>query len=421
MRWSDAGWRRALAALSMLAGCAVPAAAQETSAVLFDRQMSVGAGASVTAAVGEMVARAEEAFLPARLFVERGVARRTANIAYRFSKLVFFDLPQEQWLTVANHEVMGHGARLRERFDGAIRYTIDAPAPYGLGGGATFFSFDRHPTSAELLAVSTAGMEADAVAARVVADRAFTDGRLPWRTAIRYLNFELDTLYYVSGTGDVLEAESSGHDVAAFLRTYAEVAAAAGAPALTPRTLRREVLASLANPMIGIAAYAIGRYVWTGAADAAVPAFSIGGVRYLPLVRYQLTPFGTEWAVTNHLSGRRWPSRIEVRFGRAPGVRPWGIGVERRSVATVRSWRIDVGADVWRQPDVAQRVEPLSRRLETGMLLRSRAERPLLPVWFSAERATAILDVGVKSAGFVPGQPLGAGLVLRIGIGIPVK
>ena len=400
---------------------ALPANAQDTVPLLFDRHMTVRAGATVTAAVGEMIARAEDGVVPARLFAERGAGRRSANVAYRFSKLLFFDLPQEQWLTVVNHEVMGHGARLRERFDGAIRYDIDAPAPYGSGSGATFFSFDRQPTSAELLAVSAAGMEADAVAARIVAERAFRGGRLAWRSAIRYLNFELDTFYYVLSTGDALEAERSGHDVAQFLRTYNEVAAAAGAAPLTSKTVRREVLASLANPMIGIAVYAIGRYVWTGAADVGVPAFSIGSVRYLPLVRYQLTPYGTEWAVTNHLSGRRWPSRIEIRFGRAPGTRPWGLGVERRDVATVRSWRVDLGAEIWRQPPVADRADTATRPLETGVFIRSRAERPVLPIWFSARKATAIIDLGVKTAGFVPGEPLGRGLVVRFGIGIPIN
>jgi serine/threonine protein kinase len=77
----------------------------------------------------------------------------------------------------------------------------------------------------------------------------------------------------------------------------------------------------------------IGRYLWNGSTDVRVKALSPGGIRWLPLVRYQLTPFGTEAAVTNHFAGAWWPTRIEVRVGRAPGARPWGIGVERRARA----------------------------------------------------------------------------------------
>jgi hypothetical protein len=409
-----------VAALVAFGLTVVPAhATQDASPVLLDRHLTVGAGATVTTTVADAIARAEEAIVPARLLAERGLARRIANVTYRVSKLLLFDIPQEQWLVVANHEVMGHGARLRERFDGSISYTVDPPAPYGPGGGATFFRFDREPTRHELLAVSAAGMEADAVAARVVAERVFRRGRLRPRDAIRYLAFELDTLTYILSTGDGPERE--GHDVSAFLQTYNGLAAAAGAGPLTARTLRREVLVSLANPMLGFAAYGIGRYLWTGAADARVPALPIGKLRYLPLVRYQLTPYGTEWALANYVAGGRWPTRIEVRFGRAPGTRPWGIGAERRELASWRSWRLDAGADLWRQPAIAERADPTAQPLRFGMAMRGRLERPLLPVWFSPRRATIVIDIGGKTAGFVPGEPIGGGLVVRAGVGIPLN
>ena len=64
-----------------------------------------------------------------------------------------------------NHEVFGHGARLRERFDGPIEYRIALPEPYGDGTGATSFVFDREPTPFELLAVHAGGMESTGVAA----------------------------------------------------------------------------------------------------------------------------------------------------------------------------------------------------------------------------------------------------------------
>ena len=410
---------RVISTALLLALTTAPAsAAQEVVPVLLDTTMTVGAGATVTAAIGSAVARAEDAVIPSRVFGEHGLWRRTANITYRLLKLTYFDVPQEQWLMVANHELMGHGARLRERFDGPIGYTIDAPAPYGPGGGSTFFRFDREPSPYELLAISAAGMEADAVAARLVAETAFRGGRMRPRDAIRYLAFELDTLNYVLNTGD--EPEEPGHDVSDFIQEYNDLATALGASSVTARTLRREVLVSLANPMLAFAVYGIGRYVWNGAADVRVPALTIAGVRYLPLIRYQLTPYGTEWAVTNHLAGRGWPTRVDVRVGRAPGTRPWGVGIERRNVAALRSWRVDAGMELWRQPTITAAPDALARALHFGMQVRSRAERPVVPIWFSSRRATLIVEVGAKTAGFVPGEPLRAGIVARAGVGLPL-
>jgi hypothetical protein len=132
-----------------------------------------------------------------------------------------------------------------------------------------------------------------------------------------------------------------------------------------------------------------------------------------------LTPYGTEVAVMNHFAGDRWPTRAEVRVGRAPGARPWGVGLERRALANWRSWRLDGGMEIWRQPRIAEPAGSPAQGVRFGFEIRGRAERALLPVWFSESRASVIVDVGAKTMGFVPGQPLGGGLVVRAGIGLP--
>src|SRR4029453_1574356 len=116
-----------------------PPAAPPPTPLLIDRAMSPGAGATVTNGVARLLARAEDQFMPLRLFRDEGKLRRGTNAAYRLLKLGLFDDPQENWFRVANHEVFGHGGRLRELFDGDISYELPAPPPYGRGGGATFF------------------------------------------------------------------------------------------------------------------------------------------------------------------------------------------------------------------------------------------------------------------------------------------
>ena len=394
-------------------------ARQFTSPALVDRDLTIGAGATIGAALGEALARAGDAVIPHRVLAERGPLRRSTNVTFRLLKVAFVDAPQEAFVQVATHELFGHGARLRERFDGPIAYQVRAPEPYGRGGGSTSFVFDREPTLHDRLAIHVAGMEADAVAASLVGHRAFSAGRMRPRDALRYLAFELDTLSYILSTDD--DGEEPGHDVAEFLDTYNEMAAVTAAPPLTARTLRREALVSLANPMLAYAAYGIGRYLWNGATDVAVPALSIGGVRLLPMVRYRLAPYGTEWSLVNELGGRIRPTQIELRVGRSPHARPWGVRVRQRDLAAWRRWSFDASVDVWRQPRLAATIdEPLTTEARGGVYVRGRAERPVAPVWFSTHPATVIVDLGVKSAGFVPGEPLRGGVVLRAGVGLPL-
>jgi len=407
-----------LAAAIGAAASSSAAAQQLASEALFDPCLTVGSGATISATIGTFVARAEGRAIPDQLFGEPGVSRRTANVTYRFLKHVFFDAPQEQLLLVFNHEVFGHGGRLRERFDGPIGYHIEIPAPYGGGAGETSFVLNRKPTPYELLAISAGGMEATSVVASIVAERAFVDGRMHPRDALRYLLFEFDTQGYIASTDD---NEEPGHDVGDFLKTYNDVATAVGAHALTPRQLRRESLVGLANPLGVYAVVGIARYWWNGATDIRVPTLSIAGVRYLPTVRYRLTPYGTEWSLVNALAGRMRPTELEVRIGRSPLETPWGIGVRQRRVATWRGWSVDAAVEMWRQPPVAD-TDP--RRVEfdlrTGARVRGRASHAVMPVPFSTSRATLIVEVGAKSGGYVPGEPLRGGIVARAGIGLPV-
>jgi len=66
--------RTIVVVLAMGLGCAMPAAAQPTP-VLIDRDMTAGAGATVTNGVGRLVAHTEDRFIPLRLFEERGKLR----------------------------------------------------------------------------------------------------------------------------------------------------------------------------------------------------------------------------------------------------------------------------------------------------------------------------------------------------------
>ena len=404
---------------AVAAGVAAPAlAGQTTSPALLDPHLTIGAGATISTTLADGIARAEHEIVPDQLLAGSGMLRRSGNVTFRLLKLAFFDAPQEQLLMVVNHEVFGHGARLRERFDGPIGYRIGVPQPYGRGGGSTSFAFDRQPSRHEVLAINVAGMEASAVSAGLVAHHAFSRDALRMRDALRYLLFELDTLSYVLSTDDA--GEGPGHDVAGFLETYNAIARGSGGSELTIEALRRQTLASLANPMLGYALYGIGRYVWRGAAETAVPALSIAGVRYLPLLRYRLAPYGVEWALINELGGRMRPTQIELRIGRAPQSEPWGIGVRQHALITWRQWSMDAAVDIWRQPRLtAETDRAAGSETSVGAQLRGRVSRPLIPVWFSPARLTIVVDVSFKTAGFVPGEPLDRGIVARAGIGLP--
>ena len=395
----------------------------QTTPVLVDRHITVGAGATIAVGAGDLVATLEAQVVPVRLFEEQGAPKRMANIGYRVAKLLLFDLPQESWLMVANHEVFGHGGRVRERFDGYLQVHLDAPEPYGDGGGVTFYQPDDGVTLHELQAVSIGGMEANAVGASLLSTRAFVERRLPPRAALRYLLFELDGFEYIQNTSD--SPEAAGHDVSDFLVRYNLAGELVGAEPLSASQVRKESWVSLANPMVASAIYAIGRYLVTGEEDGRVFTLPIGPVEMMPGLRYRFTPFGTEWVVVTDVAYGQRTGQVSVRVGRAPLTQPWGIH-GRVSAFTVKSWAVELGTGVWRQPPLA--LDPASdfglslvgEPLEWGGEVRGRVERPLFRVWGNPVPVSLVIDAAVKSSGFVPGDPLEGGLVFRVGLGLPL-
>ena len=383
-------------------------AAQQTPSVLFDADLSSAAGSASIDLIGTLVGRAQDIVLPPRLFDEETKWRRSGGVVYRFAKLLALDLPQEEWLRVANHEVFGHGARARERFDASIEYTVDVPPPYGGGGGSTTIRFDREPTVEEVLAIAVGGMEANNVAASRLALRAVARGDAPYRDLIRYLLARVDTVGYVLGTSD--EPEEEGHDVSDFLLTLRHVT---GSP-LTARDLRGRVLVSLADPMLGYAVYGLAvSYLWRGDANTLIPALRVRGVRYLPIMRFQLTPFGTEWVIDNTFAHQMRATRVSVRLGDAPCAGSFGASVHREAVWSSRRVRVDVDLHAWRQPRIRDDGE-LPR--STGAAAFATVSSPIDVKWL--RWAVAVVQGGYKTRGFIEGEPLGAGFVVRGGLSV---
>jgi hypothetical protein len=374
------------------------AAVSPPTPLLVDEVMTAGAGATVTNAAGRLAAHVEDRFVPLRLFAERGRVRRGGNATYRLGKLVLFDEPQENWLRVANHEVFGHGGRLRDLFDGRIGYDLPPPPPYGRGGGATFFEFDRPPSYEEVLAVSAGGMEANYVLARALAQDAMTTGQWHYRDARRYLYAEYDTIRYILDTG---ELEKAGHDVGDFRSVYNELATKLGEKTLSARTLRRRALASLANPLIAYSYYStFVSYVWSGRTTAPVPMIRFGQTRYLPLAHFHLTSFGTEFVIDNAFVRNGRFMDVTLGLGETVGARTWSVGLQGTRLTSIRQWTIDGQATLWRQTDWGgQLAVTATRRI---------AQR--------GGRALAIVaQGGFKTDGFSPGDRLYQGAIIRVG------
>jgi hypothetical protein len=377
--------------------------------------MTVAAGTTDVLALQRALARLEDELLPTH-FMETTRLTHALGIGYRFGKWLTLDLPQDWFLMVVAHEVFGHGARLREIGAPDVTYSFDAPPPYGGGGAATMFDGNVLiiATRADVLGIDTAGIEAQNVLADSIGRQAVALGALSYRDAWLYFQSRVAGLRYIQS---VTPQSPPGHDVGDFLRDFNVGCQPPVCVPLTTTSLKRRALLMLGDPVLAYSAYGFAvSYLVQGRTVAAVPMIPLShDVRYLPAVGFAMTPFGTEWTTEHNLRVGERLTWISLRFGDAGVTHPWGAGVIATRVVRVGRVVADISADFWRQPPLD--APPSSPTLIAGGLAAVTA-RTALGSEGRYGRLGVTAQVGYKSAGFVPGERLRSGALVRAGLTI---
>jgi hypothetical protein len=380
---------------------------------MFDRDMTPEAGTTDVLTVERAVADIEDRWLGPSRFEESTKTRRALGIGYRFGKWYGLDLPQDHFLMVVAHEVFGHGSRLREIDAPGISYSFDAPIPYGAGGAVTEFQGAVEVTRADALGIDTAGIEAQNVLADHIGSQALAADGIHYREAWLYLESRLDGLRYIRS---VSPRSPAGHDVKSFLMDFNDGCDPPVCTPLSASTLKRRALLMLADPMLAYAGYAWAvSYMFFGRTSGAVPMIPLPHeIRYLPALRFEMTPYGTAVTTEHNFVRLDRLTSLSVGVGDTGREHAWDVGIESRNVLQRARLRGDFAVKVWRQPVLD--APPNAQTFMTGALGTATAW-----IWFggnagSAKRAAVLLEVGYKSDGFVRGERLHAGPIVRVGM-----
>jgi hypothetical protein len=227
-----------------------------------------------------------------------------------------------------------------------------------------------------------------------------------------YLESRLDGLRYIRS---VSPRSAPGHDIASFLEDFNEDCDPPSCEPLAASTLKRRALLMLADPMLAYCAYGWAvSYLFRGETTVAAPMIPLGrDVRYLPALRFEMTPYGTEWSTDHYLVRGERLTSVSLRVGETGGATAWGLGVRASDI--VRSSRVRAGlqGDLWRQPELD--ATPNAQRLAVGGLAAVTVHVSLARTGRAA-RMGLLLHGGYKSDGFVRGERLHAGPVARVGL-----
>jgi hypothetical protein len=401
--------------LLLALGVAVPAAgvaAQFPLRLTVDRDLSMPAGVTSMLTVESLLWRAQDLLLPSRLVSEHGLGGKSVGVGYRLARLVLLDDALATFSMVATHELFGHGARARE-FGWSTSYQFSAPPPSGSGSGLTSSNIPggRIPVVEDLL-FSAGGMESSNLGGRVLVHAWVSRGRAGYHEQLRYLWTQLDPLGYIHGA-----SAGEGDDVDAYLAALNTVRTGQGKGRYTRATLQGQSVVLLANPFFWESlAGVLGTHLVGGGDSASVPMIHIGDARYLPYLRYALTPFGPEVHLEQLLVRGARSYALDLSGNVDGPASSWSALAEVTSVWQRKAWSVDARAASWHQPRYTLRLDeaqPPSSRFG-GMVSLTVNWRP--PALGARAIPGAFAELGYKSDGFVEGERLGHGGILRVGI-----
>jgi hypothetical protein len=350
--------------------------------------------------------RLEDEYLPIRFSSEGRFVSKTLGIAYRLARLIVLDGPLEALHGVARHEVFGHGSRVREAGTEVLGYHIAWPPPYGPGGGSIRFDFDEGGTSAmEYASFIAGGIESGTVAAMLLEERWAMRGMVDFREAMHYSGTILGNAYYIRDRGFF-----PGHDV----QSYVSILYAADRFGDGLDTVRRSALVEYVNPQLYVALYAyLWKYLIRGDAETDVLPLLIRETQIMPVSHVWLAPYGPE--IEARLIGARDRRLISAAVRLGTDQRTWSVSTRAVNVVRGEEIEADVQVDLWFQPDP---IDGTLREFNLDGSLRAIGGFSAATLRYRTSRMPITLQtlVGIKSRGYTPGEPLGRGIVLRVGI-----
>lgn len=342
-------------------------------------------------------------------FAEHSVAKEfdidsevTAKLA-RASRVLLLDLPIASLTMITQHEYFGHGGRLRDIGIKGISYEIN------IASGVTKFSaaqFNAQPRT-KRAAVSAGGMESTTLMATNIYGDWFNNGTVNSSDAVLGALLSYDVIDYIRSTSNASTANNPGHDVTSYIN---HINNWNGRVVLSASNLRSKNVVNFLNPFIFFGLYSVGNYIDSGERDWDLPCIDIAGAKYLPAMSLYLAPWGPEYHLNNFIkdtTGRTY--KLTARYGKTGEKKGSGIGLTAHKIYSSKKFSIDGNAELWRQPKL-DTVSAAVANEKTGWMVSAKLNYAI------SKDFHANVQAGYKKAGFVPGETLSAGAVIKAGV-----
>ena len=308
-------------------------------------------------------------------------------------------------LSTFNHEIYGHGFRIRSLGGTVNSYKFNWLDDGGSTHYYAWYSKDAFDTK---LLTTIGGVESNQILAKELLLHHFEYRNLDFRTYLLFLKVFLDFPDYVLSTANAQKKDNmQGNDMTDYVN---EINSKYSDNSISLNSLSNSLVSLLFNPVWAIIVYALSKEV-----SFTLPYIKYNNIAYLPLIRPGLTPFGIAYYIENYIGYKEKTFLFGIYGGKSPLDNiHGGISFKTRNFCIYKKYSLDIATNLWCQPTLClTQFKDSNNRNSWGALI-GIYNNFNINSYFS-------LRVGLlyKTLGFLEGVKAEGGFTLQFGISIP--
>lgn len=391
--------------------------AQSYSQLIYDNEYSAQMGAGNLITLHHALYNFTDKHIRDTFVAENTFLKKSAGVGYRLAKLFLLEHPIDQFISLAQHEVFGHGFRYREFEYENVFYNLKIGYPYGKGGGYSGSWGARiPPTTQERNTLNIGGVEGNRLLADNITYQILLDDEIHYRQGSLFYIAQNNLLRYLWSSRNGSRSLNGSNDMSNYINIVNTQYASGKADGYNLTVLSNQSLISLINPMQLYAVYSM-LYTYGIKGEKSlkrIPMIQFKNITYLPALNYSLTPFGSQYHFVNYVKYKTSLVSADFMHGDNMFNTFYGVSLKGFNLLNTQRVSLNLHIDIWNQPELElEKYSTLKKPNVTGEAVKLDIQfRP----YVRPNKLGLFVQAGYKSKGFVMGEMLKETYILRCGV-----
>ena len=378
---------------------------------MYEKGWSAHSGAENLTAANYLYGTFDKNVIPVKIFGEKKNAGKVGNVLYRFAKTILVDVQLNVWAFIVQHEYFGHTVRAKQV--GFYNAYPQIGFPYSYNKPVTNLNTPNFPYSKiDIKLIYAGGNEANIMLANTILTKVLLDKKILNQQSILFFHnnaYQSLGIIFMRDISDIVDIREYNYRIH-YRKNEGKV---------NSQFKTFAWIDFLADPMNFIALYSVlNNYIYKGNHNTKIPMIKlINGIYYLPAYRFNLAPYSPESVYENYFRIEKKLLKISFRHSVLTRDFSFGFSFKFFNYKIAKNIVFDTEFDVWRQEIIpfytSKNDEIIFLNPEyTGFALINTVYYKI----FKKYKFSIMAEFGYKSGGYLEGEMLNKGLILRGGL-----